>query len=455
MNPAKADSVSMNSSQRTSIVGLLSRSLSDPNDPAACCLAAISLALDILVGGGGIDPADQGLILRGIMKFLTRPQSEAEHALLRKHLLTCSCDLTDRTARSLHNQSTDTSAQTFDRAIHQFSSHLVLALGRRNAGQFQSRKKNLRPPDQPWPLDPADLYSSADGCRGMLHSLLRWCASTAEGYSIFMLVGELAKFYDPFAREVFRHPYTFALATRHLQTAVDIYDAGTFFISLPEYLGRSLMGYKVLIAGCSFTDSPKTMATLSRIRGPINKLASRMYPVLNRATQPEDFRLFTMLRGIGAPVAREIPDIQAGRQYEVVLDSMNALRGRNFCMHVTCMDITTTQTTLCTRCGTIRYCNATCQRAAWRTGSVPHKALCDLVNRLRTQLELKDPDEWRKWVDGVIRPPSEEFPFTTLCHAKGVSQDLILGIYNEIGNLTTLRDHDDNLKPQVCICEAL
>jgi hypothetical protein len=75
-------------------------------------------------------------------------------------------------------------------------------------------------------------------------------------------------------------------------------------------------------------------------------------------------------------------------------------------------------------------------------------------------LDLMRPEQWHEWVNGVMmKRSSTEYPFTDFCRAKGVDPELILDLYVQLQNLTTIRKEDGDLsklQPEVrAVHEAL
>lgn len=91
-------------------------------------------------------------------------------------------------------------------------------------GKIKKAKENTPPEAQPWPSCIADIIPAPGGEEEVLLGLSQWAAHVPGGHSIFSLIGGLARFWDPFAVQLFRTPSVFELAMDHLQRAYDAYD---------------------------------------------------------------------------------------------------------------------------------------------------------------------------------------------------------------------------------------
>jgi hypothetical protein len=129
-------------------------------------------------------------------------------------------------------------------------------------------------------------------------------------------------------------------------------------------LRSGMVAYEVLLMSCTLVDGMQCVNAMSRMRGPMRRLASRIHPMLDGATDPVPFAFWEGLLNLEAPPPprRTLPDVNTGIQYEGVLDAMNSIRRPNYCMHVTCKATATTRTTACSRCGTVRYCDTKVRR---------------------------------------------------------------------------------------------
>jgi hypothetical protein len=181
--------------------------------------------------------ARQTPILRGIMYFLTCHHSEQEFQALRWKLTTCRCNFGDPVIARLHlgdpgasgpNQGRDNiPSPNIDTALASLCAVIAQALQPLPVGKLRKALRNARADAQPWPNNQEDIISSPEGIKGTIAALLRWAIAPPSGYGVFLVLGGLARFWDPYAREILRTPRALSLATDHIRFALDHYDART------------------------------------------------------------------------------------------------------------------------------------------------------------------------------------------------------------------------------------
>jgi hypothetical protein len=92
------------------------------------------------------------------------------------------------------------------------------------AGKFRKEKDNVSEDAQPWPSRISDVIPTPDGEKEPLSVLVQWAANVPGGHSIFSLIGALARFWEPFAVQLFQSLAVFGLATQHLRYEFDSYN---------------------------------------------------------------------------------------------------------------------------------------------------------------------------------------------------------------------------------------
>jgi hypothetical protein len=153
-------------------------------------------------------------ILRGIMYFVTCHHSEQELKALKWKLTTCSCNFGDPVIARLHlgdpeasgpNQGRDNiPSPNIDTALASLCAVIAQALQPLPVGNFRKALRNARADAQPWPNNQEDIISSPEGTKGTIAALLRWASAPPSGYGVFLVLGGLARFWDPYGRSYVR-----------------------------------------------------------------------------------------------------------------------------------------------------------------------------------------------------------------------------------------------------------
>ncbi|KAJ7603297.1 hypothetical protein DFH06DRAFT_1256781 [Mycena polygramma] len=421
---------------RTEIVILaaLRDSLRDPMNPKSCCALAIQTATTMLTTNAPEEMAKDGRqtqILRAIVHFLTHPRSEGELRNIKAHLNQCHCDMRNSAIARLHHGAT--TPPNLDSTLFSLCTVLTEVLTPLPVGTFRKVRRNTIADAQPWPNSPADMGLTSAGAAATLTAILDWATTPPNGYPIFLALGSMARFWEPFAREVFRSERAFVLATNHIQYALDHYNPGAEYLAHMKTFQVPVM---VCAEGFFFTllarDAQAMVPALEPVVDHMQRIAVRILPIL---------------RGIGPSVGRSVtwfdkmsklnPSPENSLRNSVVPAS--AFTASNYpVMFGQLVHIRNTAQSM--NLALVRYCNADCQRPAWRAVNMPHKPLCTAIHSLRTILQLQDAAEWESWTlrtnDTVVKPHRQTGDFDRLCHARGVNPELTLRIWSYMNELT-------------------
>ncbi|KAJ7467533.1 hypothetical protein FB451DRAFT_1482765 [Mycena latifolia] len=413
------------------IATMLQSSLRDPMNTNSLCAQAIQTAAasDLMT----LDRPDvmakdphQTPILRAIMHFLTCHRSEQEQVALIQKLATCCCNFRDPAVALLH-QNTPPNLHALVTFLCPF---LIGSLGDLPLGKFRKAGKNAESDAEPWPNNQSDVIANPGGAKATVSALLTWVASPADGcHPVFSLLGEMARFWEPFARELFRTPLAFSLATNYLQFIVDRYDPRAEYLVTMEHFSLPLL---MCADGFFFTlsvrDPKATLIALDPVFDQMARITVKIRPMLKA----------DLIRNNQSPLPSRSP--RDGPTFAVMFSQIVYIRNLNQCMHLDCPKPLGVKISVCTRCGIVCYCDAQCQRPAWRAPSFPHKRVCDMLHSLRVALQLEKIADWESWVirakDTVIAPGRQTVDFDTLCKAKQVNQELSVLICDEVFGLT-------------------
>ncbi|KAJ7628155.1 hypothetical protein DFH06DRAFT_1226406 [Mycena polygramma] len=432
------------------ILAALRDSLRDPTNPKSCCALGIQTATTMLTTNAPEEMAKDGRqtqILRAIVHFLTHPRSDEELRNIKAHLNQCHCDMRNSAIARLHHGAT--TPPNLDSTLFSLCTVLTEVLTPLPVGTFRKIRRNTIADAQPWPNSPADMGLTSAGAAATLTAMLDWATTPPNGYPIFLALGSMARFWEPFAREVFRSERAFVLATNQIQYALDHYDPDAEYLAHMKTFQVPVM---VCAEGFFFTllarDAQAMVPALEPVVDHMKRIAVRILPIL---------------RGIGASVGRSVtwfdkmsrlnpspenyPNNSAvpasaftASNYPVMFGQLVHIRNTNQCMNLACERPLGIKTAVCNQCGVVRYCNANCQRPAWRAASIPHKPLCTAIHSLRTVLQLQDAAEWESWTlrtnDTVVKPHRQTGDFDRLCHARGVNPELTLRIWSYMNELT-------------------
>ncbi|KAJ6528737.1 hypothetical protein DFH09DRAFT_1327556 [Mycena vulgaris] len=367
------------------------------------------------------DDACQGPILRAALRFLSAPRSDEEHAALREHLLTCNCK---PGIRAQHKHVYRPLPEVLESAIFHICSMVSDYFMRIGAGKFRKVKSNTSPEAQPWPSCISDVIPASGGEGDDLAGLVQWAAHVPEGHSIFALVSALARYWEPFAMRLFQAPEVFLLATQHLQRALDSYDA-----CVPP--GAQMMAFIAPVIACvqglfgalSEVDMRCTISMIAPVYEQMYAIAVAMEPILlrMRAHMSMDdcrrwFHLVRTIRSVITPNGSWIrrpggpPPMEPHTHYGAAFHRMVEIRNRNQCLHVACTSKIQERSSVCSRCGIVRYCSRECLEAAWLAPRIAHKTLCKQITALRAAMLLRDDKVWANVVrDSQVHRSPEDF----------------------------------------------
>ncbi|KAJ7765828.1 hypothetical protein DFH07DRAFT_1014284 [Mycena maculata] len=409
-------------------INYLLKSLRDPMG-TPCCAKVLYL------GSGMLTPHEPDLMARD---ELACDRSEQEQVSLKHKLSTCRCDLHDPAVARLHLGDTpvpppnNPSPTDLDNALTLMCTILsdLEGLSTLHVGKFRKVRKNATADKQPWPNSEDEVLQSSNGAKGTVGSLLRWAAALPNGYAIFMAIGAIARFWEPFAREILRTPRTFSLATDNMQIALDRYDA-----DMPPYAFSKKFYLPLVSCGQAF------FLKLGSVSKQMMMITFKIQPIL-RAPGPSAEGIRTWfdqmqltMEEASSIVAKDrgIPDVNFSKGAGSYL-LRQLISPQPKPMHLECMEALGVKTMACDGCGIVRYCSRECQTPAWRASNLPHKGLCKAIQSLRTVLQLNK-TEWAKWMvqtmdKDELTPARREPLFEMLCRSKKVSAELTLSIEN-------------------------
>jgi hypothetical protein len=317
-------------------------------------------------------------LLRAGIKFLTFKQSPPDHMAMVNRLIACHCDFNQIWMRNLHNPNryridgriqVNTTICVFD-AVTTVSNCLILALADLTQHKFRSGKANTC--EQPWPQGPEDLLPP--GPKDSLVGLELWVAAAPLGYIVFKLAGHLARFYVPFAREVFQSPH-FTIALRrpvvHLEEAVKFYDEGdssplarTHFFTHPvvtiiEFFENLLHcdtpQFNIMILARGSWISP-VLARLTTIMSTLPREWSKTRAFVQHLTAYANAEV-DPVTGVGTvkferELLTELPHLdKLDNAFNAMVDAR-----KMGCWNITCSALDTIHSRLCSKCNLIRYC---------------------------------------------------------------------------------------------------
>ncbi|KAJ7686264.1 hypothetical protein B0H17DRAFT_1072186 [Mycena rosella] len=280
------------------------------------------------------------------------------------------------------------------------------------AGKFRKVKANLPPEAQPWPNCVSDVIPGPGGEQEVLEGLVQWAAHGVGGHGVFVLIGALARFWEPFAVRLFQNNIVFSLATQHLQYALAAYDPRV-------HPAEQMMAFTAPVVACaeglfhtlSELDMGCTISLLHPIFEPMYAMAVAIEPILLRtrtftflADSRRWFHLIRQLRNVIAPDGSWIrspdgvPALGPHTHYAAAFHRVVEIRNRNQCRHIACTSKIEARSSVCSRCGIVRYCSHECLEAAWAAPRLPHKSLCKQITALRAATLLADDKAWANTV---------------------------------------------------------
>ncbi|KAJ7915184.1 hypothetical protein B0H13DRAFT_2000701 [Mycena leptocephala] len=369
------------------------------------------------------------------MSFLATDRgSDKQHSALRERLKTCQCK---PKIRMFHESTTLPSAELLEKILWTLCLHIADYLTNLGPGKFRKAKQNLSADAQPWPTCIEDVIPASRTEADVLVSIVRWAADYPGGHSVFALLAGLARLLEPFAQVLFQVPVVFLLATRHLQCALQAYDPLVDHTLQMNTFTSPLIACTGLFHEISVINMPSTMDILAKIYEELYPVAVRMEPILRNMTDPRMtvprrwFGFVRSMRGsIGTdgtllyaegPLVLEPPVCFAG-----AFQLMTEMRNRNQAPRIV------SRTSMCSRCGIVRYCSHTCLTAAWTAPHLPHKTLCKAIRALRAATLLMDDTAWSHTVRDSARSDATEFVRTCIALAVDIrtAQAVIEGMWS-------------------------
>ncbi|KAJ6517454.1 hypothetical protein C8R47DRAFT_1255068 [Mycena vitilis] len=309
--------------------------------------------------------------------------------------------------------------ETLDAGLNFLCSDLSRALyGQIHPGKFPKRKANGRPERQPWPSHLDDILPGGASTAEVLDSLLRWAREPGHGTAAFTVISALARFWEPFATELMNRPTAFLLAMRHLQHAAD-----TFSPHAPDAWNWPCVVDKCaeFFMGMLLIEGRRLQCMLPGFIKNMDAICRRIEPLLTSMDGMETaLELCDLVRFISTEMVASnckfkltptaTRKVEGGAQpsdaiEKLCLAAFSAiweLRNRNQCMQLGCTASMVKRSSVCARCGVVRYCSRECQRAAWKDHpNLPHKAICSQIRQLREVLQVSDVKTW----DGLVLHP--------------------------------------------------
>ncbi|KAJ7748103.1 hypothetical protein B0H16DRAFT_1725718 [Mycena metata] len=433
---------------------MLRASLRDPmSNNSLCALAIEAAATSDLLTERRPDimskDANEVQVLRAIMYFLTCPRSDQELRALMQKLDTCRCNLRDPRIALLHHQNDTLSSDTI-RTVTELCQLLSPLLNTLPSGMFHKTRKNKAPDAQPWPSSQNDIIPTPGGAKATVAALLAWATvPSAKSFAVFPLLGSLARFWEPLARELFRTPQAFSLATDHLQWVLDHYNPrDEDIVKGQNFVLPVLMCTDGFFFPLVAKDPQATLKALDPVFDQMVQITVKIRPILKaigpiaRGADPWFNRMESLIRSARKPHPLDF-NPRLGPTFAVVFGEVLYIRNINQCMHLGCPNPLGRKLSACKRCGVMSYCDVKCQRPAWRAPIFPHKTVCDLLHALRKALNLENDAEWDSWVirpkDTVVAPNREISDFNEMCKAKHVSEELSVLIGDEVFGLTAAK----------------
>ncbi|KAJ6492681.1 hypothetical protein DFH09DRAFT_1290836 [Mycena vulgaris] len=382
---------------------LLFFTLSNPMHEDACCVLALSGILDKVLKKKGED-SRPGPLLRAAMSFLATDRgSNKQHSALRERLKICQCK---PKIRMFHESTTLPSAELLEKILWTLCLHIADYLTNLGPGNFRKAKQNLTEAD-------------------VLVSIVRWAADYPGGHSVFALLAGLTRFLEPFAQVLFQVSVVFLLATRHLQCALQAYDPHVEHTLQMNTFTSPLIACTGLFHEISVVNMPSTMVILAKIYEELYPVAVRMEPILRSMTD----RRMTIPRGWFSFVRSMRDSIGMDG---TLLYGEGPLVLEPLCLHLACTARIVSCTSMCSRCGIVRYCSHKCLTAAWTAPHLPHKTLCKAIRALRAATHITDDTAWSHTVRDSARSDPTEFVGTCTALAVDIrtAQAVIEGMWS-------------------------
>ncbi|KAJ7436905.1 hypothetical protein B0H11DRAFT_636472 [Mycena galericulata] len=409
--------------------------LADPMNPDACCVIGLRGILDKVLAKNPEDNARQGPILRAAMSFLSRKRSDEEHAAIRDRLLDCQCK---PKIRALHRPVHRPLTEALELVLFMICGTISEYFMRLGPGKFRKPKENTLPEAQPWPCCIPDIIPVPRGEHDVLVGLVQWAANYPGGHSVFFLIGALARFWDPFALLVFQAPGVFLLATLHLQCALKAYDPhASSAVRINTFTTPVLACAKGFFHTLLEIDLPgviQLLRTPPMVFEDLFAVAVSIEPILVTMREQMDDcrRWFHFVRGMND--ASTFTKSPRGSAKRAETDFIGAYDRMVECLNIACTAETQGRSSVCSRCGIVRYCSRECLEAAWAAPRLPHKSLCKRIRTLRAAANLDEPKAWNHMMrdSALHRSPVE---FIAQCVKHSVDPRLAEAIWRGISLL--------------------
>ncbi|KAJ7754085.1 hypothetical protein B0H16DRAFT_756493 [Mycena metata] len=421
---------------------LLDPTLRDPLHQDSLCIRAIFFIIVSIVQDGGGD-FEQPSFLRRILDFICAA-SEDEHLARRERLMTCRCNLRRTIILEIH-RSLDveaTAIKSLDLTLFVLCKPLSAGLDKTTPGKFRKHKEGVLPDSQPWPSDITDILPHGKNPSDVLDAILLWAVEPGHG-QIFALIDSLARFWEPFAVALFQRPSVFALATQHLEHAIDTFPGGAVGTNRLKNWVQSVNGITAFFHKVSLVDAWGSLTFIKPLLDQMNSIEARMSPILDRlgpAVMEETSEWFALCHRLAMTIATEhhptpLPDRgQYDGLYVAAFKQIWEARNRNRCMHPGCAGSIESRSAVCARCGVVRYCSRECQRASWKG---EHKLLCGQIYALRVGLKMTDATSWEALVlDTKFARSTVQLMDVVQPHAPYIDINLITAIISDFMELS-------------------
>ncbi|KAJ6574440.1 hypothetical protein B0H19DRAFT_1371507 [Mycena capillaripes] len=430
---------------------LLIFTLLNPMHEDACCVLSLRPIFDkVFSKKNPEDDARQAEVLRAAMAFLSATnRSDAEHAVMREHILTCPCK---PAIRGFHRPVCRPHTEVLEVVLFVICGTISEYLRRLGPAKFRKSKANVAPEAQPWPSSIADIIPSPGAEHDVLVALVQWATSVPGGHSVFMLIGALARFWEPFASLLFTTPGVFLLATNHMRHALDSYDPDAGPAErMNDFISPILSCAQGLFQTMSDIDMSTMVEITAKIYPEMYAIAEPIEPILARMNVPglsmdDCRRWFHFVRGMRAVVAPDgtfikrpqvevLKNMVPDNHYIGAFMRMVEIRTRNQCLHIACTAPVLGRSSICSRCGIVRFCSRECLTAAWNSPHLPHKSLCKSIQRIRAATLLTDETAWNRIVRDDSHMHRSPIKFADTCVAACVDPQLAQSIWTGINLL--------------------
>ncbi|KAJ7478321.1 hypothetical protein FB451DRAFT_1452687 [Mycena latifolia] len=414
---------------------ILASTFNDPlNSPIFCSHALFSALQQITMSIHALP--FQTSFLRAAMKFLATPRTPKAHARLRRRLLTCSCDLSDLETARLHCPLAPglTMADMFEQWFVSLCGGLALLISLWNPHVHDVQRR--------WPAQAADVCRGTDPA-GLCTALLAWAEDGETGSGVFGLIGTVALTFPDFMGHVLRTPHVFALATTHLEAALErvpTQHASTLWI--PRF-GTALYAcagdlFYALARGREDRADALLRGILLRMYAIAKRMEAHLVPG-EKAAMGASIAWFELVchrvnrtftpRGVAPPAF-----ISGSAALEIAWAAIVGMRNVK-CTLGRCQPTEAPKNSqVCAGCGVARYCSPEHQRESWKAQPYPHKAVCAKLKALRAAIRMNDDQEWSGLIHDLEAGRSSQ-RFRFLCFAYQVNSDLGKEILRALGRL--------------------